>query len=68
MMFSPAQKDRILLFAYKASLVNTYQENSYKILKRQYKMPQFLDKINPQVSSLCYPYIFSVTAGIYLLV
>lgn len=38
--FSLAQKDRILIFAHKASLANVYQENRYKILIRWYRMPQ----------------------------
>lgn len=52
--FSQAQKDRILLFAHKASLANGYQEGGYKILMRWYRTPVALHRIYPQVSNLCW--------------
>lgn len=43
--FSQVQKDRIFLFAHKASLVSRYQEGGYKILTRWYRTPAVLYRI-----------------------
>lgn len=53
-LFSKAQENKILLFTHKASMASRYQEGGYKILTRWYRTPTVLNRIFPQVSSLCW--------------
>lgn len=53
-IISQSQKDRVIIFVHKTSIVRTNQVRGYKLLTRWYRTPVIVHHMFPQISNKCW--------------